>query len=230
VAAADGRGRTDAVKIPGNKIDPLTLKAPRLQRQAGRELSMKISVVSDIHDNVWALRTALARLRDADQLICCGDLCSPFIVGLIAEGFAGPIHIVAGNNEGDWRRITQQAANHAHVHLHGEFFQAEIDGRRIAVNHYPDIALPVADSGRYDLVCYGHNHRFAIEQRGSTLTLNPGALFGYDPFSKRDIPSTFIIYDTRSHDASGFQVSAQMTAGEAGQSIAAYSPGLTPKQ
>ena len=189
---------------------------------------MKIAVISDIHDNVWALGAALAKLRDSDLLFCCGDLCSPFVLGLMAEGFTGPIHIVEGNNEGDWRRITQLAANHPHVQLHGEFFQAEIDGLRVAVNHYPDIALPVADSGKYDLVCYGHNHRFAIEQRRSTLTINPGALLGYDPGGKRDIPSTFVIYDTRRHEATGYQILTKMAVDETGQGIAVYPTGLKP--
>jgi putative phosphoesterase len=167
---------------------------------------MKLAIISDIHDNVWTLQSALARLQDADLLICCGDLCSPFVVGLMASGFQHPIHIVEGNNEGDWRRITQVADKHSHVHLHGEFFQDEFDGKRIAVNHYPDIALPLAGSNQYDVVCYGHNHRFAIEHLGNALTLNPGALLGYDPINKRDIAATFIIYDTISNSAAGYQV------------------------
>jgi putative phosphoesterase len=174
---------------------------------------MRLAIVSDIHDNVWTLQAALKSMQDADLLICCGDLCSPFVVGLMAAGFRNPIHIVEGNNEGDWRRMSQVAGKHSHVHLHGEFFQEEFDGKRIAVNHYPDIALPIAESGRYDIVCYGHNHLFAIEQHGNTLTLNPGALLGYDPINRRDIPATFIIYDTSSNSASGYQVPVSMTVG-----------------
>ena len=167
---------------------------------------MKLAIISDIHDNVWTLQAALARLQDADLMICCGDLCSPFVVGLMAAGFRNPIHIVEGNNEGDWRRITQVAGKHSHVYLHGEFFQEGFDGKRIFVNHYPDIALPIARSDQYDIVCYGHNHLFAIEQFGNTLTLNPGALLGYDPINRRDIPATFIVYDTASNSAFGYQV------------------------
>jgi putative phosphoesterase len=183
---------------------------------------MRIGLVSDIHDNVWTLQAALARLHNADLLICCGDLCSPFTVGVMAEGFSGPIHIVEGNNEGDWRRIAQQAAKYSHVHLYGEFLQDEMGGKRIAVTHYPDIALPIAQSGEYDLVCYGHNHRFAIEQRGSTLTLNPGTLLGYDPVSKRDIPATFIVYETLSNEALGYQVLTKMIVDATGQSTVPY--------
>jgi len=58
---------------------------------------MRIAVLSDIHDNVWKLAAALEAVRDADALICCGDLCSPFIVHQLGRGFAGPIHVVFGN-------------------------------------------------------------------------------------------------------------------------------------
>lgn len=183
---------------------------------------MKIAIVSDIHDNVWTLKAALAQVNDAAVMFCCGDLCSPFVVGLMAEGFRGTIHIVEGNNEGDWRRISQAAARFPNVHLHGEFFEEELDGKRVAINHYPSIALPLAQSGKYDLVCYGHDHHFAIEQRGSTLTLNPGALLGYDPVSKQDIPATFIIYDTQLHEAAGYQVLTKMTAEITDQSMVPY--------
>jgi uncharacterized protein len=183
---------------------------------------MKIAIVSDIHDNVWTLKAALAQVNDAAVLLFCGDLCSPFIVGLMAEVFRGPIHIVEGNNEGDWRRISQAAAKFSNVHLHGEFFEDEMDGKRVAINHYPNLALPLAQSGQYDLVCYGHDHHFAIEQRGSTLTLNPGALLGYDPVLKQDIPATFIIYDTQLHQAAGYQVLTKMTAESTAQSRVSY--------
>ena len=183
---------------------------------------MKIAVVSDIHDNVWTLKAALTQLQEANVLLCCGDLCSPFIIGLMAEAFPGAIHVVEGNNEGDWRRITQVAARFSHVQLHGEFFEGEIDGKHVAMNHYPAIALPLAESGRYDLVCYGHDHRFAIERRGSTLSLNPGALLGYDPVSKQDIAATFILYDTQLHAAAGYQVLTKMTAEPTIQSTVSY--------
>lgn len=183
---------------------------------------MKIAIVSDIHDNVWTLKAALAQFNDATVLLCCGDLCSPFIVGLMAEAFRGAIHIVEGNNEGDWRRISQAAAKFPNVHLHGEFFEDELDGKRVAMNHYPNIALPLAQSGKYDLVCYGHDHHFAMERRGSTLTLNPGTLLGYDPINRQDIPATFMIYDTQLHEAAGYQVLTKVTAEISDQDMVLY--------
>ncbi len=167
---------------------------------------MRIGIIADSHDHVWNLRAALAGLATTDALICCGDLCSPFIIGILAEEYtAGPIHIVFGNNDGDLFRITQNAARFPQVTLHGELFTGEFAGRKVLVNHYPAIvrqALP----GDYDLICYGHDHQYASEQHGRTLLLNPGTLHGYEPSSKRDGPVTFAIYDTESRQAAFFAV------------------------
>ncbi len=168
---------------------------------------MKVGILSDIHDNIWKLAGALAGLQAAETLICCGDLCSPFIIGLLAEGFRDrPIHIVFGNNDADLFRITNNAKRFDHLHLHGEFFRDGFGGKRFAVNHFDNLAQPIAASGQYDVVCYGHNHIYKIEPVGRTLTINPGAIMGYDPVGKKEIPSTFVIYDTDTGAASGYQV------------------------
>jgi putative phosphoesterase len=170
---------------------------------------MKVGILSDIHDNIWKLAGALAGLQEAEVLICCGDLCSPFIIGLLAEGFRDrPIHIVFGNNDADLFRITNNAKKYAHIHLHGEFFRAELAGKNFAANHFDYLAQPIAASGQYDVVCYGHNHIYKIEPVGRTLTINPGAIMGYDPVGKKDIPSTFVLYDTETGSASGCEVRA----------------------
>ncbi len=167
---------------------------------------MHIAILSDIHDNVWNLATALEAIKDAEALICCGDLCSPFILDQLADGFSGPIHIVFGNNDGDLYRIADKASKRDHVHLHGAFFEGELGGKRFAVNHYPDIARPIAASGQYDVVCYGHNHDYKVEMVGNTLTINPGTLLGYSPVKKHDVDATFVIYDTVIGATTGYRV------------------------
>jgi len=184
---------------------------------------MRIAVISDIHDHVWKLEAALTKIQNAEALICCGDLCSPFIIGLLKEGFSKPLHIVFGNNDADLYRITQQAVA-GHVMFYGElaefvaengrllsrhelnkrekmdrFFDPAIQGKRIAVNHFNYLARPMAASGKYDVVFYGHNHQYRHERLGHIDVINPGAIMGYNPLAKgdeRDIASTFLIYDT----------------------------------
>lgn len=156
---------------------------------------MQIAVFSDIHDNIWKLSSALEKIQDVDVLICCGDLCAPFVVAQLAEGFFGPIHIIFGNNDGDTFRITQIAGQHDQVILHGEFADANLAKKRIAVTHFPEIAYSLAGSGFYDLVCYGHDHQYRISREGETLLINPGEIMG------RFGNSTFAIYDAEKEEA-----------------------------
>ena len=162
---------------------------------------MRIAILSDIHDNVWNLAEALKQVADTDTMICCGDLCSPFIVAQLANGYAGPIHVVFGNNDADLYRITQIAGNFEHVNLHGEFLKTELAGKRFAVNHFDNIALEMAGTEAADVVCYGHNHVHKIERIGKTLTINPGPIMGYNPGAKQRVPATFVVYDTLTDQA-----------------------------
>lgn len=140
---------------------------------------MKIGVLSDSHDNIWKLEAAIPHLRATDVVIHCGDLCAPFMVKRLGEGLSGiPIHIVWGNNDGDPWRIARVAAAYPNIQLHGEVARMEIDGVRIGVNHYPEIARDLARSGSYDLVCFGHDHTAYEGMEGSCLLLNPGELMG----------------------------------------------------
>ena len=152
---------------------------------------MRIGILSDSHDNIWKLSEAIQHLVTVDVVIHCGDLCAPFVVKRMAEGLGEiPIHIVWGNNDGDQLRISRIASNHANIQLHGELAKLELEGIRIAVNHYPEIASDLADSGNFDLVFYGHDHTANQEQRGSCLLLNPGELMGMKG------RSTIAIYDS----------------------------------
>jgi len=79
---------------------------------------MKIAILSDIHDNIWKLEEVLEGLGEAQELIFCGDFCAPFSLGMLAEGFRGPIHVVFGNNDGDKLLLSQVAAKAGNVTLH----------------------------------------------------------------------------------------------------------------
>lgn len=211
---------------------------------------MKLAVISDIHDNVWKLRAALIKMREIqpDAMICCGDLCAPFIINHLAHpeiGFTGPIHVVFGNNDGDRAGIARNAASikeptPGRVLIHGEMaelmvhegklltrkvFEKEMGeqayhdrangGLRIAVNHYDEIALPIALSGVYDVVFYGHNHFHRCQRSEQTLCANPGAIMGYKGPSMQDIPATFFIYDTDQRDIEAwYEVYVEQVKGE----------------
>jgi putative phosphoesterase len=141
---------------------------------------MRIAVMSDTHDNIWNLSIALEQINasGAEVLLHCGDLCAPFMIDRLGKGFAGPIHVIFGNNEGDGRLLQSVASKHSHVRLHGIYAELDIGGRRIAMIHYPEPALRIAQSGQFDLVCYGHNHQKKIEKVGHCVLANPGEVLG----------------------------------------------------
>ena len=155
----------------------------------------KIAILSDTHDNVWTLDKALAQVRQrgATALLHCGDLCAPFVVRQLAEGFAGPIHLVFGNNDGDGRLIQTVAAKYEHVTHHGIYAELAIGGRQVAMIHYPEPALRIAQSGQFDLVCYGHDHKQHHELIATTHFANPGEIMG------KDHPPTWGLYDCDAH-------------------------------
>jgi putative phosphoesterase len=158
---------------------------------------MRIAIFSDIHDNLWNLAAAIQHVQDADALICCGDLCSPFVIDELAK-FPKDVHIVFGNNDADLYRITLKAAANPRTHLYGELFQATLDGKRFAANHFDYIAKPMAKSGNYDVVCFGHNHIFEISREQDCLLINPGPIMGakFSSGKWEDTQPTFVVYNT----------------------------------
>jgi len=156
---------------------------------------MLIGVLSDTHDNVWKLDAALPHLQQAQVVLHCGDLCSPFMVRRLATGLAPrPVHLVWGNNEGDRLAIARVAEGFPNITLHGQVARLELDGLRVAVNHYPDLAADLAASGRYDLVCYGHDHQAHLGMEQDCTLLNPGELMGLNG------RSSCALFDSESHD------------------------------
>jgi uncharacterized protein len=156
---------------------------------------VRIAIIADIHDNVPTLRSALekiAALGDVKELICLGDLCSPFVIAELGRGFPGPVHVVFGNNDGDRYRMAEVATRFTHLEIHGEYAELDLDGRKISVNHFDDIGRAIAAGQGFDVVCCGHSHKFRVEKNGKCITVNPGEIFGILTGQ-----STFAIYDTR---------------------------------
>lgn len=154
---------------------------------------MKLVVISDTHDNIWALEKAREAISRGDVILHCGDLCAPFMISrLVDAAQKRTIHIVWGNNDGDKRLLMVQADKFDTVHIHGELAELEFDGLRVAVNHYPEVGRALASGEAYDLVCYGHDHTAHHEKIGQTDLLNPGEIMGLN--GKR----TMALYDTAS--------------------------------
>jgi len=158
---------------------------------------MQIAIISDIHDHIHNLRQALSQVADTEVLVCCGDLCSPFIVDELGKGFShGKIHTVFGNNDGDLYRITHKAADYKNIILHGEFAELELGGKKFGISHFDNIGRAMAESDAYDVVCFGHNHQFELTENSGTMIINPGEVMG-----ELSGNATFVMYDSAKHEA-----------------------------
>ena len=140
---------------------------------------MKIAVVSDTHDNMATFNKAISFLnaQKITTMLHCGDICNQDTIDEAVKNFKGKIYFVRGNGDFSLDEVP-------------ETMEIELGGKRIFINHYPEISKAAAETGKYDLAFYGHTHRPWEEQIGNCRLVNPGELAGqrYKP--------CFAIYDT----------------------------------
>ncbi|MBR2700112.1 MAG: metallophosphoesterase family protein [Clostridia bacterium] len=118
---------------------------------------MRLGVLSDTHGLLR--QEVLNRLAGSDAILHGGDVNNQGI--LITLGGVAPVYVVRGNNDRDWADG---------IPLSLDF---TLGGIRIFMTHkkrdLPDDLSP------YDLVIYGHSHRYEEARQGRTVLLNPGS-------------------------------------------------------
>lgn len=161
---------------------------------------MKIAVISDTHGNLVNIQTALEEIKKegAGLIIHCGDIGGPETLEVFRK-FRGKVFVILGNmDKGYFSDEDLRSGRFSNAKIFGsaepkanEYGEVEIDGKKIAFAHFPEIAQDLAKSQKYDLVFYGHTHRPSQEKIGKTELINPGNLAGllYRP--------SFAIYDTQ---------------------------------
>lgn len=139
---------------------------------------MRFAIISDSHDNVANLKKIInwLHIQKISFLLHCGDICTQDSIDEIVKSFKGKIEFVKGN--GDYELDVPETK------------ELELGGKRIFLNHYPDIAKKGAESGKYDLVFYGHTHKPWEEKVGDCRLVNPGEVAG------QRFKPTFATYDT----------------------------------
>jgi putative phosphoesterase len=141
---------------------------------------MKLGIMSDSHDHMGNISRAVEAFsqRKIAALIHGGDLCSPFVFRQLERlrEFCPQMYAVFGNNDGDRVLLTEKGRDFCT--FRDGALTLELDGRRIAVMHYPDVAESLHRSGDFDLVIYGHTHQVRLEGTDRIL-VNPGTCAGY---------------------------------------------------
>ncbi len=140
---------------------------------------MKFAIVSDTHDNIKNFLKIVDFLNKEKiaTILHCGDICNQEIIDEAVKSFKGKIYYVRGNGDYELPELPEK-------------MEIQLGGKKIFINHYPEIAKKAAESGKYDLVFYGHTHKPWEEKVGKCRLVNPGEVAGqrYKP--------TFALYDT----------------------------------
>jgi len=158
---------------------------------------MKICIVSDSHDNWSVLKKALAVAAEmgCEHFLFAGDFISPPGLACFST-YHGAVHMVWGNNEGEKVGFLEKIRDIDNVTHYGDVMEMTFDGVRVYMNHYPGIAENAAQTGKYDLVIFGHTHMYSEQKlENGTLLLNPGELEGY-----RSGVSSMAVFDTNSRN------------------------------
>lgn len=153
---------------------------------------MKIAIISDIHNNTTNLQKVLnyCRYNEIKTIICCGDLASDETLDFLNDNFNGAIHYTFGNMDNDQLKSHLDAKIYKHTNIYNNFGEVEIENKKIAFVHFPEIARKLAETGRYNFVFYGHTHKPWEEIIGKCKMLNPGNVAGEIYFP------TFAVWNT----------------------------------
>ncbi len=158
---------------------------------------MKILIVSDSHDNNKKLLSAILVGNEAvcEVMLHAGDFVSPPTLDNLKR-FNGKVYLVWGNNEGEKVGFMNKISLLKNTEMVGNVMESEFGGLKFYMNHYPDIVMNAALTGKYDVCVYGHDHVYHEEVISNrTLLLNPGEVHG----NKTGV-STCMIFNTETKE------------------------------
>jgi putative phosphoesterase len=137
---------------------------------------MVIGIISDTHDHMDNIRKALKIFKEKNVkvILHAGDFVSPFTWRLFKD-FEGEFYGVFGNNDGDRVLLKKMYGER----IQNQIRELEIENKKIALMHEPQMIDSITLSDRFDLIVYGHMHEVDIRKINNTLIINPGEACGW---------------------------------------------------
>ncbi len=139
---------------------------------------MRIGIISDTHDNLRNLESALEILENEDinMLLHCGDLSGPAVVEALSDF---DVWIARGNVD-HHPELEQTVLEVLGAGRLAERHRFVLDGRSALMvhGHRQGQLRRLISAGKYAYVFHGHTHRRRDEDIGPTWVINPGALGG----------------------------------------------------
>ncbi len=145
---------------------------------------MLLGLISDSHDNISAVKSAIGYFRERNirVVLHLGDIISPFTLKLFRDfEFYG----IFGNNDGEKLLLKKIALDNDIVLEEGPL-ELNLGGKNFVLMHgWGSIDRTVrlvssfAESGQYDYILYGHTHKLDVRKIDSSVIINPGESCGY---------------------------------------------------
>lgn len=159
---------------------------------------MKIAIISDTHDRLDNIEKALNYIKEqgAEILIHAGDLAHSETLEYVCKKFHGDIFYIGGNADIDNEEIKKLEKIYKTLKTFTETAKLTLGGLSLVITHKPMDAKKLAESGKYDLVIHGHDHKPWQSFIGKCEILNPGNL------ADTRYPATFALYNTEIKKAS----------------------------
>ncbi len=160
---------------------------------------MQLAIISDIHDNLPNLQSALTQINQlsCEALFCCGDITNIDTLKFLSANFQNEIYFCLGNGDVNMglEEISKTLPN---VECFGPEGEKTIDNITFGFTHTPDQASHMTNANDefndgevpYNIIFYGHTHKPWEEEVGGIKLVNPGNIAGihYQP--------TFAIFNT----------------------------------
>jgi uncharacterized protein len=170
---------------------------------------MKLAVISDIHENIHNLIMFLdvVEKHNVEKIIFLGDFINNGIAKTLASSEI-PVFAIWGNNDGDKVAITKTSLmEKSNLTVGFDTFDfLEFDNRKIFLTHYPVLAKPMAKSGDFDAVFYGHDHIANLDKINGCIIVNPGEISAH-----KKGEATFAIYDAETNTAELFTIEGSVS-------------------
>ncbi|MDI9645325.1 MAG: metallophosphoesterase [Archaeoglobales archaeon] len=135
---------------------------------------MRFVVVSDSHDNIFAIRELLEYLKNEifDFVVHAGDIVSPFALQEFKK-LNKKLYVAFGNNDGERKMLTKICEDYGWSI--GDI--VEFPGGIVYHGTDQSVLNILCRIGIF-VIC-GHTHKAKIEKRENCTVINPGELCGY---------------------------------------------------
>lgn len=137
---------------------------------------MKIGLISDTHDNLEFIDSAIKKFKDlkVDILIHCGDVTKPENLKKF-KGFS-KIYVVKGNMDKDIEGL-KKCAEQIDAKYYEDYADITLEDNHIAIIHSDDQLKfgSLIESFNYDYIFYGHTHQPISDLVNNATMVNPGS-------------------------------------------------------